>query len=152
MFFIFFVVDMLLFYFVFFFFFFFQAEDGIRDGRVTGVQTCALPISVRMTGSRFLTLDNAFGTLRSNLEVGLLAVALTPVILTGGIDLSVGSLIGICAIVLGKLWRDAHWSISGAAAGTLAVGAAAGLLNGWLITRLRIPPLIVTLGSFSLFR
>ena len=105
-----------------------------------------------MTGSRFLTPDNAFGTLRSNLEVGLLAVALTPVILTGGIDLSVGSLIGICAIVLGKLWRDAHWPMPGAAAGTLAVGACAGLLNGLLITRLRIPPLIVTLGSFSLFR
>ena len=105
-----------------------------------------------ITGTKFLTLDNAFGTLRSNLEVGLLAVALTPVILTGGIDLSVGSLIGICAIVLGKLWRDAHWPMAGAMAGTLAVGSVAGLLNGLLITRLRIPPLIVTLGSFSLFR
>ncbi len=105
-----------------------------------------------ITGTNFLTASNAFEILRAGLEVGLLAVALTPVIVTGGIDLSVGSLMGLSAIILGKLWRDAHWPMPAAIAGTLALGMLAGYLNALLITRLRIPALIVTLGSFSLFR
>jgi rhamnose transport system substrate-binding protein len=103
-------------------------------------------------GTNFLTRDNAFEVLRLSVEIGLLSVALTPVIVTGGIDLSVGSLMGLSAVVFGKLWRDAGLPIGAAAALTLLLGAAAGSLNGLLITRLRIPALIVTLGSFSLFR
>src|SRR5205814_10096604 len=71
---------------------------------------------------------------------------------SGGIDLSVGSLMGLSAVAFGMLWRDAHLPIWLAALGTLVLGAAAGLLNSLLITRLRLPPLIVTLGTFSLFR
>jgi rhamnose transport system permease protein len=77
---------------------------------------------------------------------------MTPIILTGGIDLSVGSLLGLCAITFGKLWRDAGLPIPVAAACTLVIGALAGGLNATLITKLRLPPLIVTLGTFSLFR
>jgi rhamnose transport system permease protein len=77
---------------------------------------------------------------------------MTPIILTGGIDLSVGSLLGLCAILFGKFWRDAHLPIPVAALCTIVVGALAGGLNAGLITRLRLPPLIVTLGTFSLFR
>ncbi|MDQ3622797.1 MAG: hypothetical protein M3463_09950 [Verrucomicrobiota bacterium] len=58
-------------------------------------------------GRRFATLDNASDILRHSVEIGLLALIMTPIILTGGIDLSVGSLLGLCAIVFGKLWRDA---------------------------------------------
>ena len=105
-----------------------------------------------ITGSNFATRYNAFLTLHLGLEICLLAIALTPVIVAGGIDLSVGSLLGLCAVLFGKLWRDADWPIGGAAVGTVTIGAAAGLLNGLLVTRLRIPPLIVTLGTFSLFR
>src|SRR4051812_75637 len=103
-------------------------------------------------GTNFLTRGNGFEVLRLSVEIGLLAVALTPVIVGGGIDLSVGSLMGLSAVVFGKLWRDAGLPIGGAAAVTLGLGALAGSLNGLLITRGRIPPLIVTLGSFSLFR
>ena len=103
-------------------------------------------------GTNFLTIGNAFEVLRLSVEIGLLAVALTPVITTGGIDLSVGSLMGLSAVVFGMLWRDAGLSTPVAAMATLAVGAVAGGVNGLLITRGRIPPLIVTLGSYSLFR
>jgi rhamnose transport system substrate-binding protein len=103
-------------------------------------------------GTNFLTRGNGFEVLRLSVEIGLLAVALTPVIVSGGIDLSVGSLMGLSAVVFGKLWRDAGLPIGAAAASTLCLGALAGSLNGLLITRGRIPPLIVTLGSFSLFR
>lgn len=103
-------------------------------------------------GPRFGSLDNTYDLVRHSVEIGLLALAMTPIILTGGIDLSVGSLLGLCAILFGKFWRDAGMPIPVAAAGTLGVGALAGGLNAALITRLRLPPLIVTLGTFSLFR
>jgi rhamnose transport system permease protein len=103
-------------------------------------------------GRNFGTYDNSCDILRHSCEIGLLALAMTPIIVTGGIDLSVGSLLGLCAILFGKFWRDAHFPIPLAAACTIGIGALAGGLNAGLITRLRLPPLIVTLGTFSLFR
>lgn len=104
------------------------------------------------TGTNFGTSANALEITKLSVEIGLLALVMTPVILTGGIDLSVGSLLGLCAVCFGKFWRDAHLAWPVAAAATLILGALAGGLNALLITRLRLPPLIVTLGSLSLFR
>jgi rhamnose transport system permease protein len=104
------------------------------------------------TGSHFATTGNLFEILRLSTEIGLLALVMTPIILSGGIDLSVGSLLGLCAILFGKFWRDAGMSPPLAGLCTLLAGALAGGLNALLITQLRLPPLIVTLGSFSLFR
>jgi rhamnose transport system permease protein len=113
----------------------------------------ALEVAVfSVIGTNFLSVDNAFEVLRLSVEIGLLSIALTPVIVSGGIDLSVGSLMGLSAVLFGKFWRDMGLPIGAAAVLTLGVGAVAGSLNGLVITRLRIPPLIVTLGSFSLFR
>ncbi|MBW7893509.1 MAG: ABC transporter permease [Opitutaceae bacterium] len=100
----------------------------------------------------FGTIDRQFDILRHSCEIGLLALALTPVILTAGIDLSVGSLLGLCAILFGKFWHDGELGLPLAAALTLGCGALAGGLNAGLITRLSLPPLIVTLGTYSLFR
>jgi rhamnose transport system substrate-binding protein len=105
-----------------------------------------------VTGVNFLTASNAFEITRLSVEVGLLALALTPVIITGGIDLSVGSMMGLAAVVLGSLWRDAHLPLALAAAIAFLLGGLGGALNALLITRLKLPPLIVTLGTFSLFR
>ena len=92
-------------------------------------------------GPNFFTWANFFEVIRLSVELGLLALALTPVILTGGIDLSVGSMMGLAAVVFGAAWRDGHLSIPAAAALVLALGAAGGALNALLITRLKIPPL-----------
>src|ERR1700692_448141 len=81
-------------------------------------------------GTNFLSRANAFEVVRLSVEIGLLAVALTPVIVSGGIDLSVGSLMGLSAVVFGHLWRDKGLPIGVAAALTLALGAGAGRLNG----------------------
>jgi rhamnose transport system permease protein len=105
-----------------------------------------------LLGTNFFTVANAFEVLRAAAPVGLLALALTPVIVSGGIDLSVGSLLGFSAVVLGELWRDAGLPLGIAVALTLLLGAAAGALNALLVARLRMPALIVTLGTFSLFR
>src|SRR6185436_15571191 len=100
----------------------------------------------------FFTLGNFFEVTRLSVELGLLAVALTPVIISGGIDLSVGSMMGLSAVVFGAACQDWHLPLPAAAALALALGCAGGALNAWLIARLDIPPLIVTLGTLSLFR
>ncbi len=116
---------------------------------VVVVVECAI---FSLTGNNFLSLANTFEIARLSVEVGLLALALTLIIITGGIDLSVGSMMGLAAVVLGSLWRDAHLPISLACALTLLSGLLGGSLNALMITRLNFPPLIVTLGTFSLFR
>lgn len=105
-----------------------------------------------VSGRNFLTAGNGFEITRLAVETGLLALALTPIIITGGIDLSVGSMMGLAAVVMGALWRDAHLPLAVAASVALLAGAAGGGLNAWLIARMNFPPLIVTLGTFSLFR
>ena len=62
-------------------------------------------VAFGILGHNFLTLANGFEIVRASVEVGLLALALTAVIATGGIDLSVGSLLGLCAVVFGWLAR-----------------------------------------------
>lgn len=105
-----------------------------------------------IAGSNFLSAANGFEITRLAVEIGLLALVMTPIIITGGIDLSVGSMMGLSAVVFGALWRDANLPIPVAILLTLIVGVLGGALNGLIITKLRFPPLIVTLGTFSLFR
>ncbi|HUS33914.1 MAG TPA: ABC transporter permease [Verrucomicrobiae bacterium] len=105
-----------------------------------------------VAGRRFGTADNISNIVRHSVEIGLLALVMTPIILTGGIDLSVGSTLGLCAVVFGKLWRDAGLPPVVAGSGALLAGGICGLVNGGLITKLRLPPLIVTLGTLSLYR
>ena len=100
----------------------------------------------------FATSGNFFEVARLSVELGLLAIALTPVIITGGIDLSVGSTMGLSAVLFGAAYRDWQLPLAGAACVSLLVGSVAGALNAFLVARLNIPPLIVTLGTFSLFR
>lgn len=103
-------------------------------------------------GRNFATAANTANIVRQSVEIGLLALVLTPIILTGGIDLSVGSLLGLCAVTFGILWKDAGWPPWLAALGSIGLGTLGGGVNATLITGLRLPPLIVTLGTFSLFR
>ncbi|MBX3732141.1 MAG: ABC transporter permease [Verrucomicrobiae bacterium] len=105
-----------------------------------------------LAGRNFLTADNIANLVRHSTEIGLLALVMLPVILTGGIDLSVGSLLGLCAVVFGSIWRDWGWPWPLAAGGALVVGALGGGFNASLISGLRLPPLIVTLATYSLFR
>src|SRR5580704_7460261 len=98
----------------------------------------------------FFTLTNLMEILRFSVELGLLAVALTPVLIAGGIDLSVGSTLGMTAVIFGLVWQHAHLSIPFAIVISLLVGLASGALNALLLAGLRLPALIVTLGTYSL--
>ena len=81
----------------------------------------------------------------------VIALGITYVILSGGIDLSVGSLLALSGVVLATALQ-AGWPAPVAIAVGMAVGGACGLLNGLLITRGRLPPFIATLGMMSIAR
>jgi rhamnose transport system permease protein len=101
---------------------------------------------------RFFTLGNLFNQGRLMTEVGLVAIVMTFVIVTGGIDLSVGSILGMTAILLGVFWKNVGLPLPVAIGLALVVGTFAGFLNGVIITRFRVPPLIATLGTLALYR
>ena len=77
---------------------------------------------------------------------------MTFVIVTGGIDLSVGSILGLSAIVLGVAWKKLGLPLPLAILVALSVGTLAGLFNGIIITRFKVPPLIATLATLALYR
>ena len=113
----------------------------------------AIEIAVfSFTGTNFWSVANAFEIVRLGAELGLLSLALTPILLTGGIDLSVGSMMGLCAVGFGALWHDRGLPAGLCILLALAIGVLGGALNALLIARFRITPLIVTLGTYSLFR
>jgi len=100
----------------------------------------------------FWTADNLLNQGRLMAEVGLIALPMTFVIVTGGIDLSVGSIFGLSAILLGVFWQNLGMPLPVAMLGAVIVGAVAGLGNGFIITRFKVPPLIATLATLALYR
>jgi rhamnose transport system permease protein len=104
------------------------------------------------SSDKFLTVDNLLNQARLMTEVGLIALAMTFVIVTGGIDLSVGSIVGVVAIVLGVLWQNAGLPLPLAIVLALAIGTFCGVVNGLIITRFKVPPLIATLATLALYR
>src|SRR4030095_13761139 len=105
-----------------------------------------------MQSDRFFTVDNLLNQGRLMAEVGPGALALTFVIVSAGIDLSVGSILGLVAILLGVFWQKLGLPLPVAMVLGVLVGAVAGLFNGLIITRFRVPPLIATLATLALYR
>jgi rhamnose transport system permease protein len=115
------------------------------------ILAAALVVLATLT-DRFLTTSNLLNQGRLMAEVGLVALPMTLIIITGGIDLSVGSVLGLCAIMLGYSWQNFGLPLEAAILLTLLVGTLAGALNGWFITRVKVPPLIMTLATLALYR
>ena len=100
----------------------------------------------------FLTTSNILNQGRLMTEVALVALPMTFIIITGGIDLSVGSIFGLSAIVLGYTWQNLGLPLELAIVISLVVATIAGFVNGWFIDRLGLPPLIMTLATLALYR
>lgn len=98
----------------------------------------------------FLTFDNFLNVLRRSSVYGIVAIGMTFVIISGGIDLSVGSMLAVCGMV--GAWVMATTGIVAGTITGVAAGLLSGLANGLLITRFRLQPFIVTLGTMSFFR
>ena len=109
-------------------------------------------VILSIQAEQFATIDNLLNQGRFLTEVSLVALIMTFVIVTGGIDLSVGSILGLSAIVLGVAWKKLGLPLPLAILVSLSVGTLAGLFNGIIITRFKVPPLIATLATLALYR
>ncbi|MFC3724009.1 ABC transporter permease [Neoaquamicrobium sediminum] len=109
-------------------------------------------IVLSFQSDRFFTVSNLLNQGRLMTEIGLIAIAMTFVIATGGIDLSVGSILGLVAILLGVFWQNVGLPLPMAIVAAIAAGTLAGFMNGFIITRFRVPPLIATLATLALYR
>jgi rhamnose transport system permease protein len=105
-----------------------------------------------VTANRFMTVGNLLNQGRLMTEVALVALPMTFIIITGGIDLSVGSMMGLTAILLGVFWKNVGLPLPVAVIGAIAASCLCGFFNGLLITRVRVPPLIMTLATLALYR
>ena len=99
----------------------------------------------------FLTADNWANLLANFVEIALMALPLSLIVITGEIDLSVASMLGLSSSLLGLLWEYKLAMPLGIVV-CLLVGALCGALNGFLIVRFRLPSLAVTIGTLALFR
>ncbi len=99
----------------------------------------------------FLDVTNLFNMTVDFMEKSIIALPMALIIVSGNIDLSVASTLALSAIVMGVLFQ-AGWNVWLASLAGLAVGALAGLANGLLVTRVRLPSLVVTLGTYALYR
>src|SRR5438477_6305187 len=111
----------------------------------------AVALALTLSTDRFLTLTNLLDVARRVSVINIIALGMTFVIITGGIDLSVGSIVALGGVA-------GTWSLTqgapiwaGVAIG-VAVGAVAGLLNGVLVGALHIPPFVATLGTMGALR
>jgi rhamnose transport system permease protein len=99
----------------------------------------------------FLDRDNLLDDTSNFVSIGILALPMTLIIIAGHIDLSVGSIAVLCSTVFATLWQNG-WNVWLACLGALIVGTVAGVTNGVIVTRMRLPSLVVTLGTYALYR
>ena len=126
-------------------------ENRAGSERALGILILFEILVFAFTGPNFFSAANAFEMIRLGVELGLLALALTPVIVTGGIDLSVGAILVLSSMVMGKLAVQSGVPVYAAVPIGMAVGVIMGWINGALVSYMRIPPFIVTLGTLSIF-
>jgi len=111
----------------------------------------ALAFVMSLVSEPFASADNLFNVSRNFAFIGLIALGQTAVIATGGIDLSVGSVMGLTGVVTGLVLASGQPLPVAAAAG-LACAVACGFLNGLFVAWLRLSPFVVTLGMLSIAR
>lgn len=129
-----------------------RARKGIR-ARETGVLIAliAMIIFMSIASPVFLSANNIFNNLRNATTIAIMAIGVTMVIISGGIDLSVGSVLAVSAMVMARLFYHGAGTFVGLVAG-LGFGALLGVANSLMVTHIKLPPFIATLGMLSIGR
>ena len=110
----------------------------------------ALVIMMHFANPYFSKTENLFNVLRGMSTIGIMAIGMTMVIVSGGIDLSVGSVAAVSAMVTARQMTYGGWSPWIAFFTGILVGLICGGINGAIITRMKVPPFIATLGMYSM--
>jgi len=112
----------------------------------------ALMAAFALASPNFLQTPNILAILQATSVNGVLAVAATMVIITGGIDLSVGTLMTFCAVIAGVLLTYWGLPLPVGIVGAILAGTASGLVSGTIIAKLKVPPFIATLGMMLILK
>jgi ribose transport system permease protein len=131
-------------------------------GKIKGIKThlqqsgllvfiLIMVVVLTLLSDRFLTPANLINILRQASINGIISVDMMLVILTAGIDLSVGAILALSVVVTADLMHQGLPPFVAAVLG-LGIGGFLGFVNGWLVSRIRVPPFIATLGMMSFAR
>jgi len=112
----------------------------------------ALFIILAITSKAFLSLDNIMNVLRQSSMIAIMAAGAFFIMVGDGIDISVGSIVGLSGIVFSIAMVNWHISPIIAFIMCILTGALAGAVNGWMVTKMGLPPFIATLGMMSVAR
>lgn len=108
-------------------------------------------VALWIASPNFLTATNLSSVVRQTAVINIMALGMTIIIITGGIDLSVGSILGLAGL-LGTMAMESGASIMAGVGIGLLTGVFCGFINGFMITQLKIAPFIVTLGTLGIYR
>ena len=128
-----------------------KLKAGMLQRLLPFLSLIILFVALSIASPYFLTANNLTSVARQTAGFNTMALGMTIVIISGGIDLSVGSILGLSGLV-GTMALEAGYPIVVGVLAGIVIGMLCGFLNGLLVTRLRIPPFVVTLGTLGIYR
>ncbi len=129
-----------------------KPASGAQQKLLAFASLIALLVFFSLASPNFLQTSNMLAILQATSVNGVLAIAATLVIITGGIDLSVGTLMTFCAVMAGVILTNAGMPLPLGVIGAIAVGAICGTISGALVAKMKIPPFIATLGMMLILK
>lgn len=129
----------------------YMKKDGNRNVVLLIVYLIVQTIVFSVVLPNFMTVSNFQNLMRQTAELGMVCIPLAIVLMTGNIDLSIGAVMGVCAISMARMLR-AGFPIPLAAFFTVCIGALAGSLNGFCVARLHLDGLVATIGTQVMLR
>lgn len=109
-----------------------------------------LSVFLSIISDAFLKGDNLIDLLKGNIVLGIMALGMLPVLISGGIDLSISANITLCSVIAGKLLVETDANLFIIILACVIVGGLIGVINGLLISKINIPPIVATLGTLSI--
>ena len=127
-------------------------SGGAQQKLLAFASLIVLVIGFSLASPNFFQVSNIMAILQATSVNGVLAVGVTLIIITGGIDLSIGTLMTFCAVMTGVVLTWGGLPLPFGVLAALGTGAACGLVSGSLVARMRIPPFIATLGMMLVLK
>jgi ribose transport system permease protein len=128
-----------------------KLNKGLAQKLLPFLSLIVLFVGLSIASPYFLTANNLSSVIRQTAVFNTMALGMTIVIISGGIDLSVGSILGLSGLFGTMALERGYPIVAGVLIG-IATGMLCGLLNGLFVTRLKIPPFVVTLGALGIYR
>ncbi|QEG32749.1 ABC transporter permease [Bythopirellula goksoeyrii] len=132
----------------------FNPLASLEGSKLLGISSLlfAICLFTAVSSNRFLLVGNLENIVHRTALFGILSIGAAFVIITGGIDLSIGSVVCLTGVLLPYLLTECHWSVPMASLAVLGIASAIGVFHGFMITKMRLQPFVVTLCGLLLYR